>query len=601
VVTTPRRIAGSSVLMALCLTVSVVGCGDEGRRQRSGVTEDLPCAFSAYDAWTFDVAEGQRVEITLDTLSAATAADFALLVRCDSSSFEGHDERPCSFGPDLGCPATSFTANHTGSCLVGIVFENGVPSCRDATAADYLLDVRIDGVSTVPVLTDEYPASLPPTPAFTESEDMVPCGMGAIDFWRFDVLAGETVVIAADTVDQETTSDLGLYVVCTGLELPSYFYVPCSSPPPSGFGCPLVDFSATSDATCLLAVADFDGCANPAIARYRLGVERDGAPAALTLAVDDLGPSTPLTFTDLEDLTPCGAGVRDLWQFDVHAGETVLIAADTADQDTAADLGLDVACAGLPLYSYARCSFPGPSGFGCPRITFVATSDATCSLTVRDFFSCADASTSRYRLGVARDGVSAALTLTDDDLGPPAPPAYTNFEDVTPCDAGVVDSWRFDVLAGQTVAVAADTIDQETAADLALEVVCGNQTTLIADDELPCSFPPPAFGCPAGSFVAPADGTCTLIIRSFGSCSDESTARYRAGVERDGLSANLTLVGDDEAPAFFAVAEGVGAAARGTRTPAGRVAHPWSAPSLVRRSGVMPFDKIDKQAPAPRP
>jgi hypothetical protein len=550
--TRQQRTAGFSILVVSCVALGVVGCGDgggDGSERQAGIAEDLPCAFYVSDTWTFDVDAGQQVEIAIDTVSVSTAADLGFWVSCEGSGFEGRDEQPCSFAPpEGGCPATSFVAERTGSCLLSVYYQSGVPSCRDATAAEYLLDVKIEGASTLPTLVYEFPDSLPPVPTLTDSEDVTACGAGAVDAWRFDVVAGETVVIAAESADQETAAALALNVACGGAQLPP-FSVPCTFPPPSGFsGCPLVTFDATSDATCVLTVGDYGDCADFSTARYRLGVERDGASAALDLTADDFKPTPPGTFTESGDVTPCLGWVQDLWEFDVLAGETVLVAVDTVDKETAADLNLYVTCGGdeLSYFFTAPCSFPSSQGSWCPGTALFAPSDATCTVIVGGAYSCTDFSRARYRLGVERDGVPAALTLTDDNFGAPTPPAFTDFDDITPCDAGVVDAWRFDVLAWDTVTVAVDTLDHETAADLALEVVCGDQTMLIADDTLPCTFPPAAFGCPAGSFEPYEDGTCTVVVRSFGSCSDPRTARYRVGVERAGASADLTLIRNDE-------------------------------------------------------
>lgn len=555
-VTKQRWSAGRLILIAWCLALIIAGCGDGGRASsetpREGVVGDLPCAFSASATWAFEVAEGQQVEIALDATSAATASELGFGGSCGALTFHGHDERPCSFPPPFGCPATSFTATSTAQCWVTVFLDTYPPVCPDAASAEYVLEIRIDDTPASPTLVDQYPPSPLPRPILTDAEDVTPCGAGAVDTWRFDILAGETVAVAVQAADRETTAELALNLVCGGGAFPSLFLVPCEFPPASGFGCPLATFEAPADAACLLSVGDFGVCADPGTARYRLGVERDGAPAAVTLTTDDFGPPSSLTPTTLEDVAPCGAGTRDLWQFPVVAGETVVVAVDTADQETAANLSLDVHCDGSELLSFsaAPCSFPAPEGYWCPRVALLVAADTTCTLAVGDFGGCADPASARYRLDVERDGMSAALTLTADDFGAFTLPAFTDAEDVTPCDGGLADSWQFDVRAGETVAVAADTVDQKTAADLALTVLCDDQVVLSADDNRPCTFPPPAFACPAGSFIPPADAACTVIVQSLGSCSDASLARYRVGVERDGVSAALTLTGDDEPPGF---------------------------------------------------
>jgi hypothetical protein len=63
-----------------------------------------------------------------------------------------------------------------------------------------------------------------------------------------------------------------------------------------------------------------------------------------------------------------------------------------------------------------------------------------------------------------------------------------------------------------------------------------------ADDTVPCTFPPPAFGCPVGAFVAVESGACTLTIATCSTaCANPSVARY--ALELEGGAA-LTLVED---------------------------------------------------------
>ena len=121
-------------------------------------------------------------------------------------------------------------------------------------------------------------------------------------------------------------------------------------------------------------------------------------------------------------------------------------------------------------------------------------------------------------------------------------------EDITPC-APAKDEWQFEVRAGETVEIGADTVDAGTAADLRFSVFCDTGDFLVADDEQPCTFPPPFFACPLGSFVASADGLCQVTVDVFDSvCSSEATANYELSVTRDGAHAPLLLTGDDIVP-----------------------------------------------------
>jgi hypothetical protein len=116
-------------------------------------------------------------------------------------------------------------------------------------------------------------------------------------------------------------------------------------------------------------------------------------------------------------------------------------------------------------------------------------------------------------------------------------------EDLSPCDAR--DFWEFDVTAGETVYIEADTVDAATAADLCFWGNCPADS-FSGDDNFSCTFPPPSYSCPRDTFVATASGTCTLQVRTCSSaCFDSDTANYDLTVELDGINAMLTLTGDD--------------------------------------------------------
>jgi hypothetical protein len=120
--------------------------------------------------------------------------------------------------------------------------------------------------------------------------------------------------------------------------------------------------------------------------------------------------------------------------------------------------------------------------------------------------------------------------------------SVTVAEDVTPCDRQRLDVWTFAARAGQRYTATADTVDNETSADLCLLGACESGESFSADDQLPCSFPRAGFGCPRATFVAPADGVCTVAVTVCSACAVPATARYRLTVE--GVQA-VTLAGDD--------------------------------------------------------
>jgi len=138
------------------------------------------------------------------------------------------------------------------------------------------------------------------------------------------------------------------------------------------------------------------------------------------------------------------------------------------------------------------------------------------------------------------------VVTRSESFKPQAPecPVGPVTEDLSPCFAN--DFWEFDVTAGQTVFIEADTVDAATAADLCFFGNCGGVDFFGADDDFSCTFPPPAFSCPRDTFVATTSGTCTVEVRTCSSaCADPGMANYSLTVQRDGSFADLTLVGDD--------------------------------------------------------
>jgi len=553
---TGRTIVGLALSLAL-----TVGCGDGGGHDTRAVgaphAGDMSCSNTSFDDYRFEIEDGQHVEIDLETPDPATAGDFALFGTCGALGFAGDDERSCG-ASDFRCPSVRFSAKATTSCFLRVTIPSA--RCQDiARPATYVLDVRIGGVPTLPTLVSSFDGvPIPSRPDLDIAEDITPCGEGLGDEWTFDVTTGDTIVVAVDTIDLETAADLAFNVTCGATPVPVLTLFAddefaCTFPPPA-YGCPIGSFIAATDATCTVRVSALGACANPGLARYGLGVERNGMPATLTLVGDDIFPPLP-PLPDLsssEDLTPCNSSAADVWQFDVAAGEQVIVGTDTVDSATSAFLFVQVDCANGAFGTFAggerACSFPPPSG-GCALASFDAPFDATCLLTVKsDVFSCTDPATARYRLGVTRGDAPAVLTLIDDDRLPPLPELTTS-EDITPCDSTVLDQWQFPVAAGDAVLVATDTADPETAAILFFDVICDGHFVAGGEVQRPCRFPPP-FGqlCPSSAFIAPEDATCTLTVTSAHGCTDPTTARYLLGVERNDVAAELTLLVDDQPP-----------------------------------------------------
>jgi len=117
-------------------------------------------------------------------------------------------------------------------------------------------------------------------------------------------------------------------------------------------------------------------------------------------------------------------------------------------------------------------------------------------------------------------------------------------EDLTPCLAAR-DDWRFAVEEGATVVVSVDTTDAATAADLRFSAICDTGDFVVGEDEVPCSFVPPAGSCPENGFVASADGICVVRVDVLDGACFAGTADYRLSVTLDGEEAPVLLVGDD--------------------------------------------------------
>jgi hypothetical protein len=128
--------------------------------------------------------------------------------------------------------------------------------------------------------------------------------------------------------------------------------------------------------------------------------------------------------------------------------------------------------------------------------------------------------------------------------GTPECPVGPVLEDLSPCFAQ--DFWEFDVSAGDTVFLEADTVDTATAADLCFFGSCDAGDFFGGDDTFPCTFPPPGFSCPRDTFVASGSGMCAVTVLTCSSaCADFGRANYSLTVQRDGAFTDLTLVGDD--------------------------------------------------------
>ncbi|MFH2009211.1 MAG: hypothetical protein ABI333_21660 [bacterium] len=116
------------------------------------------------------------------------------------------------------------------------------------------------------------------------------------------------------------------------------------------------------------------------------------------------------------------------------------------------------------------------------------------------------------------------------------------------CDhAGIQDQLGFFVESGQAVFLNVDTVDAATAADMRLRVRNPDGSELYeADDDVPCTHPPPSYSCPEYSFTAASSGLyyVEVYVGASQSCYDHNLANYQLTVTVDQQEADLILVKD---------------------------------------------------------
>ncbi len=150
----------------------------------------------------------------------------------------------------------------------------------------------------------------------------------------------------------------------------------------------------------------------------------------------------------------------------------------------------------------------------------------------------------RYDLFV--DGANGAAGLATLTLGLAADsPALARLDG---CDhETLADRFAFFVPAGAQVAVAVDTVDAQTAADTRLRVRLPSGAELhVADDDVPCTFPPPQWSCPSYAFTAGVGGLYTLevYVGSSEACASRARVDYQLTATVNGAAAEMILFGD---------------------------------------------------------
>lgn len=146
------------------------------------------------------------------------------------------------------------------------------------------------------------------------------------------------------------------------------------------------------------------------------------------------------------------------------------------------------------------------------------------------------------------DDVTADDDTTADDDDSTSTQINGPEEDLS-CSSGGVDVWSVNLNAGDDVVVRADTISASTTFDPAFTLYVGDSLSTAtevgsADDEFPCTFPPPDYSCPEFSSTAEVSGPFIGAVRVVGNCAG-SIAEYEIEVTVNGAPRTPTLQEDD--------------------------------------------------------
>jgi hypothetical protein len=140
-------------------------------------------------------------------------------------------------------------------------------------------------------------------------------------------------------------------------------------------------------------------------------------------------------------------------------------------------------------------------------------------------------------------------------------PGSTSATGELACDGTVADVYQFTADAGQTVFITVDTVAEATAYDPALYVNGPDGCTLVeVDDSFDCTWPPPAYRCPAVELETGA-GDHLIVVTSRGNCAGE-VGEYE--LRFDGANPALLALEDDVPISAELVVDVVGS---GTLTP----------------------------------
>ena len=122
-----------------------------------------------------------------------------------------------------------------------------------------------------------------------------------------------------------------------------------------------------------------------------------------------------------------------------------------------------------------------------------------------------------------------------------------------PCNAALgIDIWSFPVTSGENITITVDTVSAETTGDLRILTACTSTNSGIENrsefrnDEVACTFAPPAGSCPQDQFSLPANSVCTVGVAVANNDCAGTRAAYTLTVTP---ARTLTLTGDEFPPA----------------------------------------------------
>jgi cysteine-rich repeat protein len=217
---------------------------------------------------------------------------------------------------------------------------------------------------------------------------------------------------------------------------------------------------------------------------------------------------------------------------------------------TAPNTGVLVATTAHPDTGFDTLLYVREGGLGSERYCDSAEAEVACgndtapwgTATVLRFDVLAGRPYSLFVDGGSTDAQGQATVILGYEATSPAPASLLG------CNhTGIQDQFAFFAEAGQAVYANADTADSDTAADLRLRIRRPDGSEVYeADDDMDCTYPPPAYSCPEYGFSADTSGLhyVEVYVGTTQSCFDHSLANYQLTVKVDDQHSDLILTKD---------------------------------------------------------